>query len=491
MVFTHFHNATWGALTACIRTASGMSSALLAIRLLGPDQYGHVVTWLSLYAIYLSLNSSAFTILMIDLYANSGEDRLILRKNMTASALRLCMWSIALLLIITLTLSLFVFNDAIYTTLNIHNVNIVIFLMGILTAVQIFVALQVAIIEGSGRIDLAAKWQLTGPLIISTILILIYFFYGPNFLKADTYIFILCCASLIDMILVWKIRFNLNLSLPVLNQIDGVGVSIFKLLRSGGLLQATTIMNLFLEPMNKFLLNHYADAAAVTYYDLVMKVIWGIQHFVGSAMRVFLHIGSQDLTNVSVSFGKAINLIAIPVIFLHALGAVFLFWAASYWLNVEVVGLLIFFSIATISNLGMLFVMPLYLSLIGSNQLSFIFQTQVILAITNLAISTIFIPLVGLIGASFGLLVATILNAVLIYKKCDIDPSIYTRLENLKPNKNFRFSTALVFLGMTILWTTHGENQYILLLSIFFGFIGVLFCEPLVKKIINYIFKLK
>ena len=59
-------------------------------------------------------------------------------------------------------------------------------------------------IEGSGRLDLATKWQLLGPLAVVAVLAA-SFFAGIVF-SAGAYLALLCVGSAIDMALLWNAR---------------------------------------------------------------------------------------------------------------------------------------------------------------------------------------------------------------------------------------------------------------------------------------------
>jgi O-antigen/teichoic acid export membrane protein len=65
----------------------------------------------------------------------------------------------------------------------------------------------------------------------------------------------------------------------------------------------------------------------------------------------------------------------------------------------------------------MIVVAPLYNGLIGKEDMRFIFKTQATLAVTNVAASLLLIPLLGVLGAALGLLLATLYNASAIFKK--------------------------------------------------------------------------
>ena len=483
MAGLHFRNASWSGLAASIKAAAGLLSALLAIRLLGAGDYGHVATWLSLFVLYLSLNSSAFTMLVVRLMAAGSDAVPIDREAATAAAVKFSICSLAFLAAATVLLSALVVRLSLAGGEPPAGFGTVILLMGLLTAIQISVALQAAIIEGAGRLDLATKWQLVGPLAVVAVLAT-SFVTGIAF-RADAYLTLLCVGGAIDMTLLWNARGALGLSLSLSAPLGGTSSGVLQLLRSGGLLQATSLLNVFLEPVNKFLLNHFAGSASVAVYDLAMKVIWGIQHLVGAAMRVFLHIGSQDSSAVGRTFVKAITLLGVPVVAMHTAGTLFLFGVARYWMAIDGTQLMILFGVATISNLGMIFVTPLYLSLIGRHDLIFIFRVQALLAVVNVLASCVAIPLFGLVGAAIGLLVATGLNVVAIYLRCRIEAEVFNNPEVPLLRTKRRVVLAIGLLVASIAWATTGGGQPLVLLAILAG-LGVMMAgEPLVSRMID------
>ncbi|SBT09340.1 membrane hypothetical protein [Candidatus Propionivibrio aalborgensis] len=483
MAGLHFRNASWSGLAASIKAAAGLLSALLAIRLLGAGDYGHVATWLSLFVLYLSLNSSAFTMLVVRLMAAGSDAVPIDREAATAAAVKFSICSLAFLAAATVLLSALVVRLSLAGGEPPAGFGTVILLMGLLTAIQIGVALQAAIIEGAGRLDLATKWQLVGPLAVVAVLAT-SFVTGIAF-RADAYLTLLCVGGAIDMTLLWNARGALGLSLSLSASLAGNSSGVLQLLRSGGLLQATSLLNVFLEPVNKFLLNHFTGSASVAIYDLAMKVIWGIQHLVGAAMRVFLHIGSQDSSAVGRTFVKAIALLGVPVVTMHTAGTLFLFGVARYWMAIDGTQLMILFGVATISNLGMIFVTPLYLSLIGRHDLIFIFRVQALLAVVNVLASCVAIPLFGLVGAAIGLLVATGLNVVAIYLRCRIEAEVFNNPEVPLLRTKRRVVLAIGLLVASIAWATTGGGQPLVLLAILAG-LGVMMAgEPLVSRMID------
>lgn len=481
-----FRNASWSGAAAAFRAATGLINALLAIRLLGVGDYGHVATLLSLFVLYLSLNSSVFTVLVAKLMAARTTDASVDGSAMLAAATIFSVASIVLLVIVTFLvtelaprlLSLDTFGDAFSM-----EIRRVILLMGILTATQVVVALHSAIIESAGRLDLAMKWQLIGPTVVLTALSLSLFTELP--ITASGYVVALCAGSLTDLFMLWFVRRKvMPSSLPFWPSRNRLG-GLVNLLKSGSLLQATSFMNMFLEPLNKLLLNHFVGAHAVTLYDLAMKVIWGIQYLFSAAMRVFLHLGSQDEEAVGRTFSRVIALVGVPVLILHTLGALFLSWAAHHWMEIDAAPLMVFFAIATVSNLGMIYITPLYISLIGRGDLHFIFRCQVILAVTNVVVSLMLIPYIGLIGAAFGLLSATIYNVAAIYVRCRDNSGTFVGLRDTLRGREVRYVlTGLLFAAAILLGIT-GKDGFIGLLGVLLGLTAIMVREPIVGTLLE------
>ena len=464
---TLFRNASWSGASAAFRAASGLFNALLAVRLLGVDGYGHVATVLSLFVLYLALNSSVFTALVVNLMKPTAIDEK--HAILLASSSIFTAFSIVVLGVVTLLLREFapqLISIEFGTVLN-AEIRHVILLMGALTAIQTLTAWHAALIESTGRLDLAMKWQLIGPTVV--LALLTTFFFAQLTLTASGYVAALCAGALTDLFLLWLVKRKVMPSSlfywPTRQRLHGL----VHLLKSGGLLQATSLMGMFLEPLNKLLLNHFIGAAAVTIYDLAMKVIWGIQYLFSAAMRVFLHLGSQNEEAVGPTFNKVIALIGVPVVILHTVGALFLSWVAHHWLAIDATQLMIFFAIATLSNLGMIYITPLYISLIGRGDLYFIFRSQTILAITNVAATLTLIPYLGLIGAAFGLLLATIYNVVAIYARCKANSATFNGLADILNGQRGRYALTIFLFAAAILLGIRGDESFIGILAVLLG----------------------
>jgi len=355
-------------------------------------------------------------------------------------------------------------------------------MMGALVVVQILAALQAAFIEASGRLDLAMKAQLFGPFVLLIMLCISYLLHLS--LSVQDYVVMLCAAACVDLGLLWVVR-RMRLRLVILQAGASVNMPKLKeLLRSGGVLQATSLMSLFLEPLNKLLLNHFIGPAAVTTYDLAMKVIWGIQSLFGAAMRVFLHFAHQDGATVGRTYTRVISLIAVPALIMHTFGAILLSWVAHQWVDINASQLMLFYAIATLSNLGMIFVTPLYTSLISRGDLRFIFKSQAILALSNTFISIIAIPFLGLAGAAIGLLAATIYNVSAIYVRHGQLLGQVEGVANMFKGIAARFIVTGALFSITLYLGVQGELEKVWSAVLFIGLFAIGITESLPRRIL-------
>lgn len=410
-------NATWSGLSAAVRAATGLLIALLAVRLLGAGHYGQMATLLSLFVLFLSLNSSVFTVLVTKLMSAGVVDGEKKHADVLSAATILAFGSIVVLSLLTLLIWSSVQNILPFAAKDndsVLDIQHAVLAMGLLTSFQIMTALYSSVIEGLGRLDLAMKWLLIGPLFVMAVLFLLLMLHVP--ISVSNYVAVLCCGALIDWSMLVLVRRKLLPSPVSLRLPREKWGQMWSLLKAGATLQAASLMTLFLEPMNKFLLNHFAGPLAVTAYDLAMKVIWGIQSLFAAAMRVFLHLSGEQGAVVGRAFSRVFTLILIPVLAAHVIAAVFLTWVIHHWVTIGDTRLFMtFFGIATLSNLGMIYVTPIYISLIGRGDMRFILRSQTIVAVTNVAVSLSLIPIFGLPGAALGLLCATAYNVVAIY----------------------------------------------------------------------------
>ena len=464
----YFENASWSGLSTGIKLIAGMVNILLAIKLIGAEAFGHLASWLSLFTFYLALNISVYVVLVIDLMRKHTLQAEIIR----GTAIVFSVFSLMILFILTGILA--ILNHKYYFSIDEPSMDLVIIMLGGLISVQIVANLQSAFIEGSGHLALAMKAQIAGPLV--TMLVLLSFYFYSVQAGILLYTSLLCLASFIDLLLLWFIRRSLGLSASLNGQRAG---HIFTLLRSGGLLQGASMLTLILDPVNKWLLNSYAGASTVALYEFAIKLILGIQHLIGAAMRVFLHIGSQDKESIGRTFVSTVRLLAVPVMVMHIVSLIILSLAAQFWLFVDGQALIIFASLVTISNIAMIFSTPLYMGLVGQHDLRFIFTVKFFIISINIALSCVFVPIFGLLGVALSFLIAELISATSIFLRSKIQKSLFK--DFLKDNMRIPFSVSLLI--VVTLWLIYNELaiQPLIIFVCFLAFI--MGCEPLIHRL--------
>ncbi len=479
-------NATWGGFSAAVRAATGLFIALLAVRLLGGERYGQLATLLSLFVLYLALNSSVFTVLVTRLMGLPVAERANKNAGVLSAAILLAVSSILVLGLLTVLLwaaAPSIFSSASYGSDSVIEIRRAILVMGALTAFQIMTALHSAVIEGAGRLDLAMKWQLVGPMLVTISLFSLFVLQVP--VTVSEYVAVLCGGAFFDLCLLVLVRCKL-MPLPLsLSLSREKRAEMWALLKSGTTLQVASLMGLFLEPLNKFLLNHFAGALAVTAYDLSMKLIWGIQSLFAAAMRVFLHLSGEQGIVVGRAFSRVLALVLVPVLAAHVVAAIFLTWVINHWVIIgDAHQIMVFFAIATVSNLGMIYVTPPYISLIGRGDLFFIFRSQTIVAGTNVLASLMFIPFFGLLGAVFGLLFATTYNVVAIYRRHELIVGASGGLIPIIRGKLGRYSIVVLLFTAAILAGAAGAANYYVGVAILFAIAIIMKSEPLIGMLL-------
>lgn len=481
----HFRNAGWSGAITAFRAASGLANSLLAVRLVGIEHYGLLATLLSVFALYLSLGASVYTVMVAQLMAVDKQE-LGGRGNILASAALLT--GLALLVLVGLAVGVFWLSPVLLhlepAQLGLQGVQGAIMFMALLTGVQMLSAWQSALIEASGRLDVAMKAQLFGPLVLLIGLAYLYFAHGA--LSGMGYLLLLCLSASVDLLVLFILRrFRLGLYCGYNAGSVSPIIAVRNILRAGGVLQAATLMNLFLEPLNKMLLAHFVGSVAVTTYDLAMKVIWGIQGLFGAAMRVFLHMANEGGAALGRAYLRVVTLVTIPILAVHVVGAAFLAWVAHSWVKIDPQQIMLFYAIATVSNLGMLLVTPLYISLIGREDLRFIFRAQATLSVTNILVSGLLIPMFGLVGAAFGLLIACIYNVIAVYRRhvylSEAQMTVSDILSSMRPASLFMYLALLLI--MIVAGGREVLNQVVLMLVLSATIAGMAY-QPLVKEIL-------
>jgi O-antigen/teichoic acid export membrane protein len=385
-----------------------MANLGLAIHLLGSARYGHVTLVLAFGAVALSIASSFFTIAASAILnaRSAGSTEGGIQTQIAG------IWAFAAIGFLIVVLGGTVFGAEIVKTFvywgpdasYADQLYVVVSFIGLASAFQIVTACNAALVEGRTRFDLSARMQLVAPIIVLASLGLAAL--GKQFLSVAAYSWILAAAAGVEMIVAWLLRARLS---PVLQfSISTRGMmSLPRLLRGAGMLQGAQLANMFFDPLNKYLLNRFVGAASVTYYEAGMKVAMGIQGLFNGAFRTFLQLASGPAVAISSAYVQVIRMAWVPAALIHGAAAALLALVGQFFLSDEIAAMLPFFGAILPASLGIIFITPLYLVLIGTRDLGFILRMHIVLAVVNLLASLTLIPRFGLYGAAAGLVIAT------------------------------------------------------------------------------------
>ena len=163
----NFNNASWSGLVTGLRAFLGLANALLAVRLVGVEAYGHLITVLSVFVIYVSLNTNLYTIVVVKLTSYAGLEQQSERSEILMAVTFLTGSS---LLVLGITTALIYWQSPDFLRFGGSTKDGLLLLMAAVCGLQILTALQGALVEASGRLDLTMKAQLTGPAALLAIL---------------------------------------------------------------------------------------------------------------------------------------------------------------------------------------------------------------------------------------------------------------------------------------------------------------------------------
>lgn len=484
-----FKNASWGGLAASVRLVFGLSTLFLSIRLVGAEDYGYLALMLAISAFCVALVNSVHTIAV----TFAVEYRKSLNSEMQLLYLFRAVWmttliSVALLGLLAVTLGGEFVRTFVYwgDDLTIQqNLGQLLDLVVVLASFQLLAGGSVAVIEGLGRFDLAARAQMIGPPTAFVLLVVGFLMDGQVSVAYVGGCYL--AGVLIEMVVVTSVRWRLGFTRALCPSIASLSL-IPELLRNGLLLQGASVLNVFFDPFNKFLLNYFVGAGSVTVYDIATKIVVGIRGLFSGAFRVFLQLADKLGSDGGEDYRKVLRYGIVPALLMHGFGGVLLSVLSNFWLGGEVKGLLSFYFLILPASLGIIFAAPLYAALIGIRDLSFIFRMHVNLAVLNLGASTLLIPLLGLHGAGVGLMLTTAYNAVAEYKRYLRRIGPIQGLVNVATELRTRFVlTALLCLAIPLVdrLVVSGVPLLATQSAILVGFSLLFLHEPLVRRMLD------
>jgi|JI10StandDraft_1071094.scaffolds.fasta_scaffold51108_5 O-antigen/teichoic acid export membrane protein len=413
-----FSHASWGGVSAAIRLVFGVGSLFLSIRLAGAEFYGYLALMLSVTAFYVAFINSVHTIAVTRAAEYRSMPEVIADRTRLFSAVWLVtLLSVALLVLLALPLGPAVIRTFVYTgddAAVVRQLADLQMLVIALAACQLLVAGNVAVIEGLGRFDLAARAQIFGPP-ATFVLLATGFVTNASVDIVDvgrSYLL----GTILELAVTTWVRLRMGYRHALLPSTQAL-VLIPELLRHGLMLQGASLVNIFFDPFNKFLLNHFVGPASVTAYEIATKIVAGIRGLFGGAFRVFLQLSDKLGADGGEDYLKVMRYGMVPAMLMHGAGCVLMVLLSRFWLGSEMDELSLFYFLLIPSSIGIIFAAPLYGALIGIRDLAFIFRMHVNLAVLNLLASSLLIPFLGLYGAGVGLTLTTAYNAAAEYRR--------------------------------------------------------------------------
>ena len=465
----------------------------MAIRLAGTSSYGYLALMLSVTAVYVAFINSVHTI-AVTLAAEyrSIPEAVAERTRLFSAVWLVTLLSVALLILFSLPLGPVFIQTFVYSgddAAVARQLSDLLVPVIALAACQLLVAGNVAVIEGLGRFDLAARAQLFGP--PATFMLLATGFVANARVDIVDVGWSYLLGVMLELAVTMWTRLHMGYHRALLPSTRALGL-IPDLLRSGLMLQGASLMNIFFDPFNKFLLNHFVGPASVTTYEIATKIVAGIRGLFGGAFRVFLQLSDKLSNDAGEDYMKVLHYGMVPAMLMHGAGCVLMVLMSRFWLGVEMKELSLFYFLLMPSSIGIIFASPLYGALIGIRDLAFIFRMHVNLAVLNLLASSLLIPFLGLYGAGAGLTLTTAYNAAAEYRRyirmIGPMPEVGTELGRLKGR--FAGSVAMTLVALAAAYVINDAMILLAVEAVVMAGLAVLFItEPLTARMMNSVLR--
>lgn len=450
------NNSFWGGLATGLNMAGGIVAILIGIHLVGSELFGYVTMLLSFSLLFLAVNNGIYTILVRQLHESylQGDGQSV---QLLGAGLAYTFFGVMLLFVLVS-----LFGESLVATVVYYGHNeiisneivTVLYVLALATALDMFSMLAAAAIEGTGRFDLASKCMMSYSSMLLLAMVALLWSTSPITLPVLAMVYLTASAVRFLIIQIVRVAKNGTAGLKPAHLVAGRN-SIGRLLGEGVRVQGAGLLSFFIDPVNKMLLNFFIGAAAITHYDLAMRAVTSVQNVFSQGFRSFMGLPSDQgkstvkiyLMLLSPSLGMAMLMYIIAEVgltLLKGLGlidigrdVIYLFW------------------VVLPSGVAIVAILPLYHVLIRSGDLNYILRLKAFLALLNVCFSALAIPLIGLLGAGIGIAMATLINAISVYRRFSerIEPirEISTYLSHRKLSLASGFLLMLI-LPIFILW---------------------------------------
>lgn len=395
-----------------------IAALLIGIYLIGSEHFGYMTMLLSFSLLIVAINNGSYTILVRHLHEidESGRGR---KEVWLGAGLIYTFVVSALLLLLIAIAGENLIDSVIYfgqDTLLGKEIKSALYLLAVATTFDLFSMLAASALEGAGRFDLAAKGMLFYSVsLITGMLLMLGFAHGVSIpLIACVYLI----SSIVRVVVMYLVRLRVTgLSGLLPSHVRKGSDCIRSLLSEGGRVQGAGLLTVFVDPMNKMLINFFIGPSAVTHYDLAMRAVTSVQNVFAQGFRSFMAVSSSGTTSVTSIYrmilGHALGM-AMLMYVIAATALVLLKGMAVIDIGQEVIWL---FWIVLPSGVAIVAILPLYHVLIRRGDLNYILRLKAFLAIVNVGFSALAIPVFGLLGAGGGIAMATLINAILVYRR--------------------------------------------------------------------------
>lgn len=413
-----FNNSFWGAISAILRMSLSVFTTIIAIQLLGDEAYGYVVVINTVTVLWLILNNGFYTVLVRRIVYVYVEDTSKIYEFISLGLIYTIISASLLVLV-----GLLVEEDLLQ--LLFHGSNRDILKSDLLIAyeyavliivVRLFVLYSLSLFEGVGKFSTAAKIQLLSPLLQFFGLLLMPSLSPGGLTIKILFLIYLASATFELMVTVvlllireWPKRTKGFVATEMVRQfLVLVGESVK--------LQVSNILSMFVDPLNKLLINHFIGVSQVTSYELVVKIVMAVRGVFSATFRAFLQLAPNKGIAAN-QYKKVLGYIFIPSIILYMIVLLlFVTMVNGKVLNVSTSSIYLMF-IVLIPSIVIVLVAPLYSLLIGFGEFKYILILHARLAIINSVFTLALVPLVGIIGAGVGLSIATIYNGYSVFNR--------------------------------------------------------------------------
>jgi O-antigen/teichoic acid export membrane protein len=266
-----------------------------------------------------------------------------------------------------------------------------------------------AVLEGNGRIVSSALLPSLG-IGVSCMLLCNELFLGTS-IKFESFLRIALFGYVSEAVIAifWMAK-----TVAPFRDIYFKSSSLLHLLKGGASLQVSNMVSFFLDPFTKGVLVGYLGAGAVTIYDIAMKMGWGLLSVFSSYSRLLLQLEHSDSKLRIYALKKAAEFTWVPAALIGSFCLSVFPNQLAAWMKIDPVLLSIGMGLSIGTSILMIIVSPTYMCLNGFEDYAFIFRNQLILAVSNIAATLLFVPSLGFAGAFAGGLLGTIVNVALI-----------------------------------------------------------------------------